>query len=154
MREGDTVQNFVKDTRTYLNEVKNVQFIGSNSALYYSTGNEDLYDYHTYSDQAEQSFRITFDYATAEGFALLSLAIYWSINHQDVLAFSVEPTGVSPDISITKDDVAPPERGQFTTIFYVTNNTYIVGTPTNYDVYIKFFFTGTDTGSYIVERLT
>lgn len=153
MREGDSVESFIKDSRGFLDQIKVRQQVGGINVLHYLTGTNDLYDLHVFSNVPQKVYRLTFIFGTAKSRALLGITAYYRIDNPNVMSESVEPTAVAPQISVNQDDTTPYLGDRYIVDYYIINNSYS-GIPTDYDVYIKFFAEGTDTGTWSIEQIS
>lgn len=153
MRESDSVEQFITDSRKALEELKVKQLVGGKNVLHYFTGTQNAWDLFVYSDVPLKVYRITFSFETARNKALMGLTAFYRLNNPNVLVGPVEPTAVAPPINVYQDDVVPYSLDQYIIDLYIVNNSF-VGIPTAYDVYIKYFFDGTDTGTFLTQQLS
>lgn len=150
IREAPTLEQFIADARRTLEEIKTPQQVSGNNILYYNTYKSGLFDFTMYSDAAIKKYLIHF-VTDKPRFQLIYLSLYYSIDNPDVLASVVETTAVAPDVSATYKAL-PFQRDYVDFELWVYNNTWgLSNTP--YNIYFKFYFTGTSSGSYTVTPI-
>jgi hypothetical protein len=140
------VVEVIKQLRVDLDELKNAQPFGYDSLLTYKTMSSDAYDIGvTLSALEVKEYDVTFVHATAKHGALLVLNPYYRLNNPAVMANPVARDVQSNLVSWMKtasNDVSTVWRLRLT-------STFTIPTP----FYIKLFFDGTDTGTFIVTPL-
>lgn len=140
------VVEVIKQLRVDLDELKNAQPFGYDSLLTYKTSSPDAYDLSaTLAVGAHQEFDITFTFDKAGQGALLVMNPYYRVNNSAVMASPVARDVQTNDVSwmkIASDDTSATWRLRI-------ENQVITG----YTAYVKLFFDGTDTGSFIVTPL-
>lgn len=149
MREDSNIENTISELQIAVREIKNKQFVASDSVIHYITQSDNDYDLHIDLDSAEKTYTLTADFDNATNGCVLRLDQFYAINQTDVLNSAVEPTAVTPQVSVDYAITMPQEdtRQQYTLI--VTNNSM----PTTYDVYLKFVFSGTDSVTFMTEEI-
>lgn len=152
MREPGTIESFIKEARTFLDEIKNKQQVAGDNVLFYTSNSDELYDIHVYSDAPLLKVRVTLTFDTATDRALINSFPVFSVNNPDVMANAQTPTSSVPQIQVFQDDIAPYDHIYYDTDIYIRNNSFDT-VPVNYDVYIKLFFTGTDHGTWVWELI-
>jgi hypothetical protein len=140
------VAEFIKRLRVDLDELKNAQRVGYDSLLTYKTSTGDPYDISAALTAFEvKEYDITFTHDQAKQGALLVLNPYWRLNNAAVMASPV-PKAVQTNLvswmKIATNDDSTVWRLRIENDFSGAN-TY----------YVKLFFDGTDTGTFIVTAL-
>lgn len=138
----------VKAIERALEDLKKVQRVGVSSLKGYKTFSNDLYDWSYLAPADIQRFRLTFTHDTAREGAILRLKAFYRISNGNVMDDPVEGFGTSPDWQF---DYELESFNDTTTtwILIVLNNVL----PTTLTGYVKFFFDGTDTGTYSIVAI-
>lgn len=129
-----------------IQELKSTQYIGKGSIITYKTNSDDDYDLTFFSDQLQDKYILTFTHATAPR-TILDLAVFTSIDQPDVMSDPILYTGTAPPIITRYKKIAPPDIGVTRWQIVYVNSSWGI-TDNTYNVYSKFFFNGTDTGTW------
>ena len=154
MRSIQTIQDIISRLQRDDRELKEVQFVGKSSLKGYktSTGSASDWSILVTTGTPVVHYRLTFTYAKAKKGGIIRLRRFWRINNSAVMDDPVEGYGISPDLTV---DVEPYDTTDTTTSWtvVVSNNTVYGGSPTNLTAYVKWFFDGTDTGTWSIVAL-
>lgn len=148
IRSLPALEAMVKQIEKDLLDIKNKQRIGLTSLKGYKTFSSDPYDWTYTSTVDYKKFRLTFNHDTAKEGAIIKLKAFYRLDDPDVMASPVEGFGTSPDWQF---DYELESFNDTTTtwILIVLNNVL----PTTLTGYVKFFFDGTDTGTYSIVAI-
>ena len=141
------VVEVIRRLRVDLDELKNAQRVGYDSLLTYKTSSGSAYDLSaTLSAGQHQDFDITFTHDLAANGALLVLNAYYRVNNSAVMASPVARDVQTNDVSWMKIASNPTSTVWRLRIY----NPSVTG---GYTAYVKLFFDGTDTGTFIVTTV-
>lgn len=153
MRESDNVESFIKESELFIQEIKVKQQVGSQNILHRTSSSDNPYDLMVYMAQELRKFQVEFFYDTAQNGALIYYDFYYRIDNPNVMEDPVLETGFSPAIDVSVHNVTPdlPNKSIFEILVF-NGSWSITGIP--YTAYIKFYFNGTDTGTWSVQEIT
>jgi hypothetical protein len=137
---------FIDRLRVDLDELKNAQRVGYDSLLTYKTASDGSYDISdTLTASQAKEYDITLTHDQAANGALIVMNPYWRLNNSAVMAGPLPREVQNSDVSWTKT-----QSNDDTTVWRLRIvNSFSVSTT----YYVKLFFDGTDTGSFIVTPL-
>lgn len=150
-RELESFVTKAKDLTDALNDIKKKQALGSDSMVGYfvNSGNQNDYAVTVTYNQVRR-FRLRFTYATARKKAILQLSFFYSINQPNVMSNYVPPWASGPLLQAHVEKQIPTDTYQ-DWIFSIHNQPFADnGTLT---AYTKFFFAGTDTGTFTITEI-
>lgn len=129
-----------------LDEMKQTpQFFGIDSLLSYKTASTNPYDFTTTLSIGQiKNYRLTFTFDQSNQGAILQLQIYYSLDNPNVMSDPVArrpSTNPHVDVKWAKETF----ESTYQTWIVTVRNISITLTPVPY---LKFFFDGTDTGTY------
>ena len=143
------MQEFVDEIKSLtrdIEEIKTLQSFGPDSIVGYLTYSSNQYDLTTSLSlgQEERTFLLTLEHETAQNGAIIQLSAFIS-TLPNVMGSYIPPWANGPDVLLRIQEVAPHEGDK--TFWYVSvrNGTAFLDPVT---AYVKFFFNGTDTGSF------
>ena len=147
IRNPDDIAEVVNQLRVDLQEIKSAQRVGAASLLTYKTASDDQYDLNASLTAGQQKdFLITFNFGTATEGALMILNAYYRIGNPAVMASPGPRNRQTNDVYWGKTQNLPTSSSY---VLRVYNESITSG----YTAYVKMYFDGTDTGTFIVEEL-
>lgn len=138
----------VKQIEKDLLEIKGRQRIGLTSLKGYKTFSNNTFDWTYASTSDYKKFRLTFTHTTAKKGAIIKLKAFYRLDDPDVMAGPVEGFGSAPDW-LFDYELESFNDTTTTWILVVINNL----APTSVTGWVKFFFDGTDSGTFNVVAL-
>jgi hypothetical protein len=137
------IATFIDRLRVDLDELKNAQRIGYDSLLTYKTASDGSYDISdTLTASQVKEYDITLTHDQAANGALIVMNPYWRLNNSAVMASPLPREVQNSDVSWTKIQ----SNGGTTVWRLRIVNSFSISTT----YYVKLFFDGTDTGTFIV----
>lgn len=136
----------IQRLRQDLDELRTGQFFGGASVLGFLNHSAGLNDFSSVVPAGStKNYELTFTQDHAKP-SIQQLALFYSIDQTDVMSFYVPPWANGADIILSYQKLIPTDTESR---WYIhAENTEI----TDMTLYLKVFFTGTDTGSWnIVE---
>lgn len=153
MREETTFTDRVDRLRQESNELKRAQPVGQDSILSYLTKSNDLYDYtfRIFETQPTRYLRLTFTHDVAKHGALLDLTVFARADNSDVMASPIPYlTPTAPQLHVRwRKDVPYQDTVTSWVIRIIKGQVGIA----YYDAYLKFFVSGTDTGTWSISEI-
>lgn len=148
IRSLPALEAMVKQIEKDLLDIKNKQRIGLTSLKGYKTFSSDPYDWTYTSTVDYKKFRLTFNHDTAKEGAIIKLKAFYRLDDPDVMASPVEGFGAAPDW-LFDYELESFNDTSTTWILIVINNS----APSSETGWVKFFFDGTDSGTFNVVAL-
>lgn len=144
-QEIGTFTNIVRQLQREAQYIKNRQYIGKDSILGYRTISEDDYDLHVSlpSGGASKKYIMTLDHETSDLGAIIKVYTFWSTASSDVMATYIPPWANGADARVDVARKVPMQGDKTEWYVGVVNTDALLGAQ---NVWIKFFFEGTDTG--------
>lgn len=151
-RRIPTLEEQVADIEQQIKKLHNIQRVGKQSLKNYKTASDDLYDWSNTTSVYSKIFRLTFTFDTARSGAIIRLALFYRVDNQDVMASpqGVSSTAPSLQFMIMSEDVTDTAM---TWQIRLLNNTQLGTFPETLTAYVKFFFDGTDSGTWTMTQL-
>ena len=148
IRSLPSIESHLKLIEKALEDIKKVQRVGLKSLKGYKTFSEDSYDWSYTSTTGYKKFRLTFTHAEAKKGAIIKLKAFYRISNSNVMAEPVEGFGAAPSWLF---DYELEDFNDTTTTWTlcVINST----APSSLTGYVKFFFDGSDTGTFSVTAI-
>lgn len=144
----DSVKPVMQEIDTSIRELKSAQRIGGDSVLGYLNYSGLSSDYSiAVSGGHLRRFILTYTFSRASAGAVIDLFFYYSVGNADVMNNMVSPQTNIPDIYMFKQPLVPtPTSKQWSLTFK-----NLTGSPRT--AYMKFIFSGTDTGSWTMTEV-
>lgn len=153
MRELPSLEQAIINAERQLQELKSIQYVGKSSLKGYKTATNDSWDWSYYIDYPAQVFRLRFNFDKAKKGAIVRLALFYRINNGNVMQEPVPTnlaTAPSLQFMIEAEDVTDTYMQWQIRLL---NNTFNGSYPEGLTAYVKFFFDGTDTGTWTMTKL-
>ncbi len=146
-RLNDNLERRIKGIETQMQDYKSVQPMTADSLLTYFTSSSANYDFMTNVPMmSSKTYKLTFEYETAKHGAIIDMKLFYRINNSNVMANPELPFwSTAPEILIRY--LQEPSTDTKTVWQFIIFNSLGIA---NRDVYMKFFFSGTDRGTFSV----
>lgn len=146
MRElGTDPVALISQLRSTLDELKGAQRVGADNVLGYLNHSNNSYDYSLrLTDSQTKKFTLTFKHDHALHGSVQKLSEFYSLDNPNVTA-GVYPAWANGPPVFYRVQKLPPTDTENRWLFHVVNS----GAST-WDVYFKFFFHGTDSGTFTI----
>lgn len=139
----DTIRSIQSD----LDELKATQNVGQSELIGYQSHSTNLNDFSfTILSSAVKNYILTFTHDKALHGSIQQLFFFYSIDQPDVLNFYIPPWSNGPAVAAYPFKLTPTDAANQWYINVSNNDPTLV----TYTVYFKYFFAGTDSGSWSI----
>ena len=153
MRKVEDFTDKIKKLERNERNIKGAQFVGQDSIRSYKTSSNNNYD-HTFTISEADTvriFRLTLIHATAKTGALITLNVLTRNDNSDVMSNPIPyATNTAPAIQTRWKREVPLVGDRTTWIIRYQKNLPGIN---SFVAYSKFFFDGTDTGTWTIQEI-
>lgn len=147
MRQLPNILEQIKEAEAMLRELKNRQLVGQSSLLGYKVISSNQYDLEIVASDPITRFRITYNYTSARGGALVDCKPFYSLTTTDVFDNSyISDTSYEWSVFVETEEITDT----YTTFIMAVYSKVL---PTVTTGWVKFVFDGTDSGNWAVEAI-
>lgn len=148
-RKQQDIITEIRDLKDDADDLKGVQPLGGASFVNYTYHTQDAYDYSFNQSVSIRSFRLRFIYddVASEKYHIVMPSLYYRIDNGNVMELPYFELA-SPIVSI---DVLPEPSSPGESRWLLVSQNY--DTPTAHNIYLKFYFQGTVSGTFVVESV-